>query len=82
MENTSPTTGAGAQRYRVLAVEPDERMRTRMTLELAGIVPVPADSYGNTPAWVRVPSSIRTALTEDLLTSIPQTPLPMVPAFQ
>ena len=45
MENTSPTTGAGAQRYRVLAVEPDERMRTRMTLELAGIVPVPAASY-------------------------------------
>ncbi len=45
MENTSPTTGAGAQRYRVLAVEPDERMRTRMTLELAGIVPVPTSSY-------------------------------------
>ncbi len=45
MENTSPTTRAGAQRYRVLAVEPDERMRTRMTLELAGIVPVPAASY-------------------------------------
>jgi pilus assembly protein CpaE len=44
MENTSPTTGSGAQRYRVLGVEPDERMRTRMTLELAGIVPVPATS--------------------------------------
>jgi pilus assembly protein CpaE len=29
----------------VLAVEPDERMRTRMTLELAGIVPVPVPSY-------------------------------------
>src|SRR5262245_14132059 len=45
MENTSPTERSGAQRYRVLAVEPDERMRTRMTLELAGIVPVPANSY-------------------------------------
>jgi pilus assembly protein CpaE len=45
MENTSPTERSGAQRYRVLAVEPDERMRTRMTLELAGIVPVPATSY-------------------------------------
>src|SRR5690348_13442666 len=50
MENTSPTTGAGAQRYRVLAVEPDERMRTRMTLELAGIVPAPAKSYDEVAA--------------------------------
>ncbi len=44
MENTSPTERSGANPYRVLAVEPEERMRTRMTLELAGIVPVPADS--------------------------------------
>ncbi len=41
MENMSPSDRAGAQRYRVLAVEPDERMRTRITLELAGIVPPP-----------------------------------------
>jgi pilus assembly protein CpaE len=41
MENMSPSDRAGAQRYRVLAVEPDERMRTRITLELAGIVPAP-----------------------------------------
>ena len=41
METTSPSERPGAQRYRVLAVEPDERMRTRITLELAGIVPAP-----------------------------------------
>jgi pilus assembly protein CpaE len=45
MENTSPSERAGAQRYRVVAVEPDERFRTRMTLELAGIVPSPASSF-------------------------------------
>ena len=41
METTSPSNRPGPQRYRVLAVEPDERFRTRMTLELAGIVPAP-----------------------------------------
>lgn len=40
-------TGAGAfraPRYRVVAVEPDERVRTRMTIELAGISPAPLAS--------------------------------------
>src|SRR3954470_541110 len=41
METTSPSKSPGPQRYRVLAIEPDERPRTRMTLELAGIVPAP-----------------------------------------
>src|SRR5262249_37507339 len=50
MENTSPSERAGAQRYRVLAVEPDERFRTRMTLELAGIVPAPATSLDDVMA--------------------------------
>jgi hypothetical protein len=44
METTSPSERPGAQRYSVLAVEPDERMRTRITLELAGIVPAPLPS--------------------------------------
>ena len=44
MENTSPSDRPGPHRYRVLAVEPDERARTRMTLELAGIVPSPMTS--------------------------------------
>jgi len=44
MEHTSPSDRPGQQRYRVLAVEPDERARTRMTLELAGIVPSPMTS--------------------------------------
>jgi pilus assembly protein CpaE len=44
METPSPSERPGAHRYRVLAVEPDERARTRMTLELAGIVPSPVTS--------------------------------------
>jgi len=44
METTSPSERPGAQSYRVLAVEPDERMSTRITLELAGIVPAPLKS--------------------------------------
>ena len=45
METSSPSERpGGAPRYRVLAFEPDERFRTRMTLELAGIVPAPASS--------------------------------------
>lgn len=41
MEPSSPNQSPGAQKYRVVAVEPDERPRTRITLELAGIVPQP-----------------------------------------
>jgi pilus assembly protein CpaE len=41
MEPSSPNERPGAQKYRVVAVEPDERPRTRITLELAGIVPQP-----------------------------------------
>ena len=37
----TPNTNA---RFRVLAVEPDERLRTRMTLELAGIAAAPANT--------------------------------------
>ena len=44
METPSPSERPGALRYRVLAVEPDERPRTRITLELAGIVPAPVAS--------------------------------------
>ena len=44
MEKSNPSQRAGSPRYRVLAVEPDERVRTRITLELAGIVPPPAPS--------------------------------------
>ncbi|HEX5096728.1 MAG TPA: hypothetical protein VFX21_11965, partial [Acidimicrobiia bacterium] len=33
--------GAGNRKFQVLAVEPDERFRTRMTIELAGITPAP-----------------------------------------
>jgi len=33
--------GAAPQRFEVVAVEPDERLRTRMTIELAGIAPAP-----------------------------------------
>ena len=44
METSSPSERPGPNRYRVLAVEPDERARTRMTLELAGIVPSPMTS--------------------------------------
>ena len=53
MENTSPSDRPGAQRYRVLAVEPDERLRTRMTLELAGIVPSPLTSIDDGHARAR-----------------------------
>src|SRR5262245_39208227 len=35
----------GSQRYRVIALEPDERLRTRMTLELAGIAPAPLADF-------------------------------------
>jgi pilus assembly protein CpaE len=44
MGETNPMDQPAAQRYRVLAVEPDERLRTRMTLELAGIAAAPTTS--------------------------------------
>jgi pilus assembly protein CpaE len=44
MGETNPMNPPAAQRYRVLAVEPDERLRTRMTLELAGIAAAPVTS--------------------------------------
>ena len=39
-----PSNRPESQRYRVLALEPDERLRTRMTLELAGIASAPVAS--------------------------------------
>jgi pilus assembly protein CpaE len=35
---------SGIRKFEVLAVEPDERLRTRMTIELAGITPTPLSS--------------------------------------
>jgi pilus assembly protein CpaE len=40
-----PTEMPGDKRYRVLALEPDERLRTRMTLELAGIASAPFATF-------------------------------------
>jgi pilus assembly protein CpaE len=39
-----PSNRPAPQRYRVHALEPDERLRTRMTLELAGIATAPVRS--------------------------------------
>src|SRR5690349_13541358 len=39
-----PSSRPASDRDRVLALEPDERLRTRMTLELAGIAAAPASS--------------------------------------
>jgi pilus assembly protein CpaE len=36
-----PSSRPASERYRVIALEPDDRLRTRMTLELAGIAPAP-----------------------------------------
>jgi pilus assembly protein CpaE len=44
MGETKPVEQTAAQRFRVLAVEPNERLRTRMTLELAGIAAAPVTS--------------------------------------
>jgi pilus assembly protein CpaE len=44
MADPTPNSRPGSQRYRVLALEPDERLRTRMTLELAGIAAAPVAS--------------------------------------
>jgi pilus assembly protein CpaE len=41
---TSPTHLPGPERYRVVAVEPDERYRTRLTIQLAGLAPAPFES--------------------------------------
>ncbi|MCU1426658.1 MAG: cobyrinic acid a,c-diamide synthase [Actinomycetia bacterium] len=35
---------SGPERYRVVAVEPDERFRTRLTIQLAGLAPAPFES--------------------------------------
>jgi pilus assembly protein CpaE len=44
MGETMPSHLPVSQRYRVVALEPDERLRTRMTLELAGIASTPLSS--------------------------------------
>src|SRR5690242_16936625 len=41
---TSPTHLPGPERYRVVAVEPDDRYRTRLTIQLAGLAPAPFES--------------------------------------
>src|SRR3954454_9675662 len=41
---TSPNPMPGPERYRVVAVEPDERYRTRLTIQLAGLAPAPWES--------------------------------------
>src|SRR5689334_7926675 len=41
---TSPTHMPSPERYRVVAVEPDERYRTRLTIQLAGLAPAPWES--------------------------------------
>jgi pilus assembly protein CpaE len=43
MGDMSPSGRPAQYRYKVLALEPDERLRTRMTLELAGIAAAPVD---------------------------------------
>jgi pilus assembly protein CpaE len=44
MGDPAPSNRPAPQRYRVHALEPDERLRTRMTLELAGIATAPVRS--------------------------------------
>ncbi len=41
---TSPQQLPSTERYRVVAVEPDERYRTRLTIQLAGLAPAPLES--------------------------------------
>jgi pilus assembly protein CpaE len=41
---TSPQQLPSTERYRVVAVEPDERYRTRLTIQLAGLAPAPWES--------------------------------------
>src|SRR3954452_2412582 len=45
MGEPMPSVVPAANRYRVLALEPDERLRTRMTLELAGIASAPFSTF-------------------------------------
>jgi pilus assembly protein CpaE len=44
MNQTSPQHLPSTERYRVVAVEPDERYRTRLTIQLAGLAPAPWES--------------------------------------
>src|SRR5689334_13279289 len=44
MSQTSPSPIQHPERYRVVAVEPDDRYRTRLTIQLAGLAPAPFDS--------------------------------------
>jgi pilus assembly protein CpaE len=44
MNQTSPQQLPSTERYRVVAVEPDERYRTRLTIQLAGLAPAPWES--------------------------------------
>src|SRR5690242_5371392 len=44
MSQTSPSHIQHPERYRVVAVEPDDRYRTRLTIQLAGLAPAPFDS--------------------------------------
>jgi pilus assembly protein CpaE len=44
MTQTSPSPFQNPERYRVVAVEPDDRYRTRLTIQLAGLAPAPFDS--------------------------------------
>jgi len=43
-----PSNRPAARSFRVLALEPDDRLRTRMTLELAGIASAPSSSFDET----------------------------------
>jgi len=45
-----PANDPASTRYRVLAVEPDARLRTRMTLELAGIASAPCVDFAGLEA--------------------------------
>jgi pilus assembly protein CpaE len=46
----APVAPRSPGKYRVLAVEPDKRLRTRITIELAGITPSPAATVEDTLA--------------------------------
>src|SRR5579871_1585090 len=48
MGEPMPSSRPGARRYRVLSLEPDDRLRTRMTLEMAGIAAAPASTFDET----------------------------------
>ena len=48
MGEAMPSSRPGTARYRVLSLEPDDRLRTRMTLEMAGIAAAPSSSFDDT----------------------------------